>query len=56
MLRQRRRPWPDLIFAQRWTNRIDFSNRPAAEEDLRRSNALAEPEEVREQGLRLLLL
>ena len=43
-----------LRFAQRYTARIDFSSRLTAEEDLTRTNALRDPEEAENYGVRLL--
>jgi hypothetical protein len=44
-----------LRFAQRYTAQIDFSSRASAEADLERTNALLEPDEAEDNGLRLLL-
>jgi hypothetical protein len=44
-----------LRFAQRYTARIDFSSRAAAEADLARTNALLDPDEADDNGLRLTL-
>ncbi len=44
-----------LDFAQRYTARIDFSSRSSAEADLRRTNALVDPYEADEIGVRLVL-
>ena len=42
-----------LRFAQRYTARIDFSSRQSAEADLSRTNALRDPTEADEVGVRL---
>jgi fido (protein-threonine AMPylation protein) len=44
-----------LAFAQRWTARVDFTDRTIAEEDLRRTNALRDPAEAEAAGVRLQL-
>jgi hypothetical protein len=44
-----------LAFAQRWSGRINFSDRPAAEGDLARTNALLESADAEDRGLRLTL-
>jgi hypothetical protein len=44
-----------LRFAQRYTARIDFTSRPAAERDLSRTNALRDPNEADAYGVRLTL-
>ncbi len=44
-----------LQFAQRWTARIDWSNRDTAEEDLTRTNALRDAREAEDAGIRLQL-
>jgi fido (protein-threonine AMPylation protein) len=44
-----------LRFAQRYTARIDFSSRRTAEADLVRTNALRDPNEADEVGVRLRL-
>lgn len=43
-----------LRFAHRYTARIDFSSRAAAEHDLARTNALRDPEEAENYGVRLV--
>jgi fido (protein-threonine AMPylation protein) len=42
-----------LSFAQRYTARIDFSSRASAEADLARTNALRDPSEADQYGIRL---
>jgi hypothetical protein len=44
-----------LRFAQRYTARIDFSSRETAEPDLARTNALLDPTEAEDNGVRLVL-
>jgi len=44
-----------LDFAQRWTARIDFSTFQTARSDLERTNALRDPREADETGIKLLL-
>lgn len=44
-----------LRFAQRYTARIDFSSREAAERDLLRTNAFRDPQEADDYGIRLQL-
>ena len=44
-----------MRFAQRYTARIDFTSRGTAEPELARSNALLEPDEAEDNGLRLVL-
>jgi uncharacterized protein YoaH (UPF0181 family) len=44
-----------LAFAQRWTAQVDFTSRASAERDLRRTNALVEPQVSEENNIRLLL-
>lgn len=44
-----------LRFAQRYTARIDFSSRAAAEAQLTATNALREPNEADDLGIRLIL-
>lgn len=44
-----------LDFARRWTARIDFSDRKRAEADLARTNALRDPNEADDAGIRLVM-
>jgi hypothetical protein len=44
-----------LGFAQRYTARVDFTDRPRAEADLRRTNAFRDPVEADNAGIRLEL-
>jgi len=44
-----------LDFARRWTAQVDFSSRNSAEADLVRTNALRDPTEAEDAGIRLLL-
>lgn len=44
-----------LAFAQRWTAQVDNTSRATAERDLRRTNALVEPQVSEENNIRLLL-
>lgn len=44
-----------LSFAQRYTARIDFSTRESAEADLVRTNALRDPIDADQSGIRLLM-
>ena len=44
-----------LRFAQRYTARIDFSDRPTAERELAETNALRDPAEAEDYGIRLKL-
>jgi hypothetical protein len=44
-----------LRFAQRYTARVDFTDRTSAERDLARTNALRDPQEAEDYGLRLIL-
>jgi hypothetical protein len=44
-----------LSFAQRYTARIDCSSRASAEADLARTNALRDPSEADQYGIRLQL-
>jgi fido (protein-threonine AMPylation protein) len=44
-----------LSFAQRYIARIDFSSRASAEADLARTNALRDPSEADQYGIRLLM-
>jgi Fic family protein len=44
-----------LRFAQRYTARVDFTSRASAEADLAGTNALREPNEADEVGVRLQL-
>jgi hypothetical protein len=44
-----------MRFAQRYTARIDFTSRETAEPELARTNALLEPDEAEDNGLRLVL-
>jgi hypothetical protein len=44
-----------MRFAWRWTARIDFSSRTAAERDLEQTNALRDPTEAESYGVRLVL-
>lgn len=44
-----------LAFAQRWTGRVDFSDRATAESDLARTNALVDATDAEDRGLRLTL-
>ncbi len=44
-----------LRFAQKWTARLDWTNRTTAEADLTRTNSLREAREAEDAGVRLLL-
>ena len=44
-----------LAFAQRYTARVDFTDRASAEADLTRTNALRDPNEANDAGIRLTL-
>jgi hypothetical protein len=44
-----------LAFAQRWTARVDWTNRAVAEADLLRTNALRDANEAEDAGVRLQL-
>ena len=44
-----------LAFAQRYTARVDFTDRASAEADLTRTNALRDPHEADDAGIRLTL-
>lgn len=44
-----------LAFAQRWTSLIDWSSLASARADLERTNALLDPVEAEQEGLRLML-
>lgn len=44
-----------LAFAQRYTARVDFSNRATAEADLQRTHAFREPNEAESAGVHLIL-
>jgi hypothetical protein len=44
-----------LAFAQRWTSLIDWSSLESARADLERTNALLDPAEAEQEGLRLVL-
>jgi hypothetical protein len=44
-----------LAFAQRWTSLIDWSTLASARGDLERTNALLDPAEAEQEGLRLVL-
>jgi hypothetical protein len=44
-----------LEFAQRYTARVDFTDRTTAENDLTRTNALRDPYEAEQAGIRLIL-
>jgi len=44
-----------LRFAQKWTARLDWTDRPTAEADLTRTHALREAREAENAGVRLLL-
>jgi hypothetical protein len=44
-----------LSFARRWTARVDWSTRAAAEADLVRTHALRDAREAEDSGLRLTL-
>lgn len=44
-----------LDFARRWTAQVDFSSRQAAEADIARTNAMREPTEAENAGVRLAL-
>lgn len=44
-----------LDFARRWTAQVDFSSRETAEGDLVRTNALRDPYEADDVGIRLVL-
>ena len=44
-----------LAFAQRWTSLIDWSSLELARADLERTNALLDPAEAEQEGLRLVL-
>lgn len=44
-----------LRFAQRYTARVDFSDRSTAERDLAETFALRDPTEAEERGIRLRL-
>ena len=44
-----------LAFAQRWTSLIDWSSLESARADLDRTNALLDPAEAEQEGLRLVL-
>ena len=44
-----------LEFAQRYTARIDFTDRTTAERDLARTSALRDPNEAERAGIRLTL-
>ena len=44
-----------LAFAQRYTARVDFTDRASAEADLTRTNALRDPNEADDAGIRLTL-
>jgi hypothetical protein len=44
-----------LRFAQRYTARVDFTDRVTADRDLVSTNALRDPQEVENYGVRLVL-
>lgn len=44
-----------LSFARRWTGRVDFTSRDAAESDFKRTNALRDAKEAEDAGIRLIL-
>jgi len=44
-----------MRFLQRWTGQVDFTNRETAEADLTRTNALRDPNEAEDVGIRLTL-